>query len=95
MRGLGVEVGDATAEGVGPVGDVDVEGGFDLGFVEHGIGWTLDGTWVFVAVAGTYVARGGATIGGNHLGEVVPRTDAFGGVVIDAGLGAVELVDYM
>ena len=47
---------NALTEGVGPVGDLDMEGLLDLALVEHGIGGTLHGTGELIAVAGLDVA---------------------------------------
>ena len=74
-------------ERIGPVGYLDTKGFLNLGLVEHGIGGTLYGTGKLVAMAGLYIARGGAVVLGYHLGEVVPRTHALVGIVVDARLG--------
>lgn len=81
---LVLEVVDTLFQRIGPVGDFQAEGCLYLGLVEYRVAGAYDFRGELVAVTGLYVAGGVAGIFGDCFREVVPRADAFVGVVVDA-----------
>ena len=83
--GLGFEPVDAVVECVFPMSDFDAECAFDFCFVEQRIEWSLGGCGIFGRVQGVDGAGVDAGDAMDGDGEVVPRSCAFIGEVIDAG----------
>ena len=73
-------------QAVEPVGDGDLEGGFEFGLVQHAVGRAVSLGREFIAVAGLHVTGRDACQTMDRLGEVIPRDNALVAVVIDAGI---------
>jgi len=71
--------------------DIEVEGGANLGFIQHGEGGALDLAGELIAMAGIHYAGAAGQLADGY-GEVIPGAHAFVAVVVHAlgGFGGVQ-----